>query len=56
MAEFIVCINRSTYYRIEAENEIEAIDNILDDGHGEEIAEITLDAFISSRAELGASK
>ena len=51
MAEFIVCINRSTYYKVQAENEIEAIDNVLDDS-GEEIHQYTLDAFISSELEI----
>jgi len=52
MAEFIVCISRYTYYKVEAENEIDAIDNALDE-QGEEIHQDTLDAFISSEAEIG---
>jgi len=52
MAEFIVCISHYTYYKVEAENEIDAIDNALDE-QGEEIHQDTLDAFISSEAEIG---
>jgi hypothetical protein len=51
MAEFVVCINRSTYYKVSAANEIEAIDHALDEG-AEEIHQITLDAFLSSEAEI----
>ena len=46
MAEFIVAIDRITYYAVEAEDEVTAIDLALD-GQGEEVTSETRDAYIS---------
>jgi hypothetical protein len=46
MAEFIVAIDRITYYAVEAEDEVAAIDLALD-GQGEEVTSETRDAYIS---------
>jgi hypothetical protein len=46
MAEFIVAIDRITYYAVEAEDEVTAIDLALD-GQGEEVTADTRDAYIS---------
>jgi hypothetical protein len=46
MAEFIVAIDHITYYTVRAENEITAIDLVLE-GQGQEIASETRDAYIT---------
>jgi hypothetical protein len=46
MAEFIVAIDRITYYAVQAEDEIMAIDLALE-GQGEEVTSDTRDAYIS---------
>jgi hypothetical protein len=46
MAEFIVAIDQITYYTVEAEDEITAIDRALA-GEGEELTADTRDAYIS---------
>ena len=46
MAEFIVAIDRITYYAVQAEDEITAIDLALE-GQGEEVTADTRDAYIS---------
>jgi hypothetical protein len=46
MTEFIVAIDHITYYAVEAEDEITAIDLVLE-GQGEEISSETRDAYIS---------
>jgi hypothetical protein len=46
MAEFIVAIDRITYYAVQAEDEVTAIDLALD-GQGEEVTSDTRDAYIS---------
>jgi hypothetical protein len=46
MAEFIVAIDQITYYTVEAEDEIMAIDRALA-GDGQELAADTRDAYIS---------
>jgi hypothetical protein len=46
MAEFIVAIDRITYYAVQAEDEVTAIDLALE-GQGEEVASDTRDAYIS---------
>jgi hypothetical protein len=45
MAEFIVAIDHITYYAVQAEDEITAIDLALE-GQGEEISSETRDAYI----------
>ena len=45
MAEFIVAIDHITYYAVQAEDEITAIDLVLE-GHGEEVSSETRDAYI----------
>jgi hypothetical protein len=47
MPEFIVAIDQITYYVVQAEDEVTAIDLVLE-GEGEEIASETRDAFISA--------
>jgi hypothetical protein len=46
MAEFIVAIDRITYYAVQAEDEVTAIDLALE-GQGEEVTADTRDAYIS---------
>jgi len=46
MAEFIVAIDRMTYYAVQAEDEVTAIDLALE-GQGEEVTSDTSDAYIS---------
>jgi hypothetical protein len=46
MAEFIVAIDQITYYTVEAEDEITAIDRALV-GEGQELTADTRDAYIS---------
>jgi hypothetical protein len=46
MTEFIVAIDRITYYAVQAEDEVTAIDLALE-GQGEEVAADTRDAYIS---------
>jgi hypothetical protein len=46
MAEFIVAIDQITYYAVQAEDEITAIDLVLE-GEGEEIAAETRDAYLT---------
>jgi hypothetical protein len=45
MAEFIVAIDHITYYAVQAEDEVTAIDLVLE-GEGEEISSETRDAYI----------
>ena len=47
MAEFIVAIDRITYYAVQAEDEITAIDLALE-GQGVEVTSETRDAYISA--------
>jgi hypothetical protein len=46
MAEFIVAIDHITYYAVQAEDEMSAIDLVLE-GEGEEIASETRDAYVT---------
>jgi hypothetical protein len=46
MPEFVVAIDQITYYAVQAEDEVTAIDLVLE-GEGEEIASETRDAYIS---------
>ena len=46
MAEFIIAIDHITYYVVQAEDEVTAIDLVLE-GEGEEISSETRDAYIS---------
>jgi hypothetical protein len=46
MAEFIVAIDQITYYAVQAEDEVTAIDLVLED-QGLEIASETCDAYIT---------
>ena len=46
MAEFIVAIDHITYYVVQAEDEVTAIDLVLE-GEGLEIASETRDAYIT---------
>jgi hypothetical protein len=46
MPEFIVAIDHITYYAIEAEDEVAAIDLVLE-GQGEEVSSDTRDAYIT---------
>ena len=46
MAEFIVAIDHITYYAVQAEDEVTAIDLVLE-GEGEEISSETRDAYIA---------
>jgi hypothetical protein len=46
MTEFIVAIDHITYYAVQAEDEMTAIDLVLE-GQGEEISSETRDAYIS---------
>jgi hypothetical protein len=46
MSEFIVAIDHITYYAVQAEDEVTAIDLVLD-GEGEEISSETRDAYIT---------
>ena len=47
MPEFVVAIDHITYYAIQAEDEVTAIDLVLE-GEGQEIASETRDAYISA--------
>jgi hypothetical protein len=46
MPEFIVAIDHITYYAVQAEDEVTAIDLVLE-GEGEEISSETRDAYIT---------
>ena len=46
MAEFLVAIDHITYYAVQAEDEVTAIDLVLE-GQGEEVSSETRDAYIS---------
>jgi hypothetical protein len=46
MAEFIVAVDHLTYYVVQAEDEVTAIDLVLE-GEGLEIASETRDAYIT---------
>jgi hypothetical protein len=46
MAEYIVAIDRVTYYAVQAEDEVTAIDLVLE-GEGLEISTETRDAYIA---------
>jgi hypothetical protein len=46
MPEFMVAIDHITYYAVQAENEVTAIDLVLE-GQGLEISSETRDAYIS---------
>jgi hypothetical protein len=46
MTEFIVAIDHISYYAVQAEDEVTAIDLVLE-GRGEAIASETRDAYIS---------
>ena len=46
MPEFMVAIDHITYYVVQAENEVTAIDLVLE-GEGAEIASETRDAYIT---------
>jgi hypothetical protein len=46
MPEFIVAIDQITYYAVQAEDEVTAIDLVLE-GQGLEISSETRDAYIS---------
>jgi hypothetical protein len=46
MTEFIVAIDHITYYTVQAEDEMMAIDLVLE-GQGQEISSETRDAYIS---------
>jgi hypothetical protein len=46
MTEFIVAVDHITYYAVQAEDEVAAIDLVLE-GEGEEISSETRDAYIS---------
>lgn len=46
MAEFIVAIDHITYYAVQAEDEVMAIDLVLE-GQGREISSETRDAYIN---------
>ena len=47
MAEFIVAIDHITYYAVQAEDEVTAIDLVLE-GDGLEISSETRDAYITA--------
>ena len=46
MAEFIVAVDHITYYAVQAEDEVTAIDLVLE-GQGLEISSETRDAYIT---------
>jgi hypothetical protein len=46
MAEFIVAIDQITYYTVQAEDEVTAIDRVLE-GRGRAVSSETRDAYIS---------
>jgi hypothetical protein len=52
MPEFIVAIDHVTYYAIQAEDEVTAIDLVLD-GQGEEVSSDTRDAYITEYQSSG---
>ena len=47
MSEFIVAIDHITYYAVQAEDEVTAIDLVLE-GRGEEISSEPRDAYITT--------
>ncbi len=47
MPEFMVAIDHITYYAVQAEDEVTAIDLVLE-GQGREISSETRDAYISA--------
>jgi hypothetical protein len=47
MPEFVVALDQITYYAIQAEDDVTAIDLVLE-GEGEEMASETRDAYISA--------
>ena len=47
MPEFMVAIDHITYYAVQAEDEISAIDLVLE-GEGEEVSSETRDAYIAA--------
>jgi hypothetical protein len=49
MPEFVVAIDHITYYAVQAEDEVTAIDLVLE-GEGLEISSETRDAYISAHA------
>ena len=52
MPEFVVAIDHLTYYAIQAEDEVTAIDLVLE-GQGLEISSETRDAYISEYQSSG---
>jgi hypothetical protein len=46
MPEFIVAIDHITYYAVQAQDEVTAIDLVLE-GQGEEVSSDTRDAYIT---------
>jgi hypothetical protein len=46
MPEFVVAVDHITYYAVEAEDEVTAIDLVLE-GQGQEISSETRDAYIT---------
>jgi hypothetical protein len=46
MAEFIVAVDHITYYAVQAEDEMSAIELVLE-GEGDEISSETRDAYIT---------
>jgi hypothetical protein len=46
MPEFVVAIDHITYYAIQAEDEVTAIDLVLE-GQGEEVSSDTRDAYVT---------
>jgi hypothetical protein len=55
MPEFIVAIDHTTYYTVQAEDEITAIDLVLE-GEGLEIASETHDASIAEYESTGSRR
>jgi hypothetical protein len=51
MAEYIVAIDHITYYAVQAEDEVSAIDLVLE-GEGLEIASETRDAYITKYVSI----
>ena len=47
MPEFMVAIDHITYYAVQAEDEVTAIDLVLE-GEGEEVSSETRDAYIAA--------
>jgi hypothetical protein len=52
MAEFIIAIDHITYYAVQADDEVAAIDLVLE-GEGEEISSETRDAYITEYQSIG---